>query len=285
MVTRDIRRFLSRDWAAARANKDAYWVPLQPAAIELLAAVAPVLARWGRWYVFGAQAVIGHRVPRLSADVDVTVALEPDDPQRFAREMDEAGFRLRVTDPDFIQRTRVMPSVHLATGMPLDVDLAASGLEETFLDRAVVTRIGNTAVPLIEVGDLIIAKVLAGRPKDVARSACSRRRSARATSYRCSSRLCDQLERSDDPSLDPAFAGVVTARHSSRRPVERKPLTLLLHVRGDARGAVQRERAGPPLLSAARTRPRPDRIAGVRHAERDRGADRERGRPRRADVR
>jgi hypothetical protein len=25
MVTRDIRQFLSRDWAAARANKDAYW--------------------------------------------------------------------------------------------------------------------------------------------------------------------------------------------------------------------------------------------------------------------
>jgi hypothetical protein len=33
-------------------------VPLQPAALELLTALAPVLARWGRWYVFGAQAVI-----------------------------------------------------------------------------------------------------------------------------------------------------------------------------------------------------------------------------------
>lgn len=142
-------------------------MPLQPAAVELLAALAPVLAHWGRWYVFGAQAVIGYGVPRLSADVDVTLALDPDDPVRFAREMDEAGFAPRVADPDFVRRTRVMPFVHRATGMPLDVVLAGSGLEEEFLQRAVTSRIGNTGVPLIEIGDLVIAKVLAGRPKDV----------------------------------------------------------------------------------------------------------------------
>ena len=52
-------------------------MPPQPAAVELLTALAPVLARWGRWYVFGAQAVIVYGVPRLSADVDVTLALNP----------------------------------------------------------------------------------------------------------------------------------------------------------------------------------------------------------------
>jgi hypothetical protein len=44
-------------------------VPVQPAALELLTALSKVLARWGRWYVFGAQAVIAYGVPRLSADV------------------------------------------------------------------------------------------------------------------------------------------------------------------------------------------------------------------------
>jgi hypothetical protein len=142
-------------------------VPVQPAAVELLAALSPVLGRWGRWFVFGAQAVTAYGVPRLSADVDVTLALHPDAPEQFTRDMEAAGFALRVSDPDFVRRTRVMPFVHVATAMPLDVVLAGSGLEDAFLDRARLTDIGGSTVPLIDVGDLIVAKVLAGRPKDL----------------------------------------------------------------------------------------------------------------------
>lgn len=117
--------------------------------------------------MFGAQAVILYGVPRLSADVDVTLALVPDAPEVFTREMATAGFALRVTDSDFVRRTRVMPFVHLATGMPLDVVLAGSGLEDEFLDRAKPVDLGGTAARVIDLGDLIVAKVLAGRPKDL----------------------------------------------------------------------------------------------------------------------
>lgn len=142
-------------------------VPVPPAAVELLTALSPVLARWGRWYVFGAQAVTAYGVPRLSADVDVTLSLIPDSPGQFAREMEAAGFSLRIADPDFVRRTRVMPFVHVVTGMPLDVVLAGSGLEDEFLGRARLTDVGGATVPLIDIADLIIAKVLAGRPKDI----------------------------------------------------------------------------------------------------------------------
>jgi hypothetical protein len=142
-------------------------VAVQPAAVELLGAAAPVLDRWGRWYLFGAQAVIAYGVPRLSADVDVTLALTPDAPEQFAREMAQAGFAIRVDDPDFVRRTRVMPFVHLATAMPLDVVLAGSGLEDAFLDRTARADIGGASIPLIDRADLIIAKILAGRPKDL----------------------------------------------------------------------------------------------------------------------
>lgn len=142
-------------------------MPVQPAALELLADLAQVLARWGRWYLFGAQAVILHGVPRLSADVDVTLRLDPDEPERFAREMEDGGFTLRVDDPGFVRRTRVMPFVHHRTGMPLDVVLAGSGLEDEFLERATQMDLGAGPVPVIDLEDLLIAKVLAGRPKDV----------------------------------------------------------------------------------------------------------------------
>ncbi|MCC7417568.1 MAG: hypothetical protein IT176_10545 [Acidobacteria bacterium] len=142
-------------------------MPVQPAAVDLLTSLAPVLARWGRWLVFGAQAVVIHGVPRLSADVDVTLALVPDAPDRFAADMRAAGFVLRVDDPDFVRRTRVMPFVHQATGLPLDVVLAGSGLEDDFLERAVRVEIAGTAIPVIDASDLVIAKVLAARPKDL----------------------------------------------------------------------------------------------------------------------
>jgi hypothetical protein len=142
-------------------------VPIQPAALELLTALSGVLDRWGRWYVFGAQAVVAYGVPRLSADVDVTVALDPEDTDRFVRDMTAAGFVLRVDNPAFVRRTRVMPFVHTATAMPLDVVVAGSGLESEFLDRARAMDLGGTTVPLIDLGDLVVAKVLAGRPKDL----------------------------------------------------------------------------------------------------------------------
>jgi hypothetical protein len=142
-------------------------VPIQSAALELLTALAPVASRWGRWYVFGAQAVILYGVPRLSADVDVTLALEPDAPDRFVADMAAAGFGLRIDDSDFVRRTRVLPFIHTSTGMPVDVVLAGSGLEDEFLARARQTDVDGMVLPVIDLADLIVAKVLAGRPKDI----------------------------------------------------------------------------------------------------------------------
>lgn len=142
-------------------------MPVPPAAAEVLKALGEVLSRWGPWYLFGAQAVVAYGVPRLSADVDVTLRLTPDAPERFSLEMREAGFQLRVEDPEFVRRTRVLPFVHVSSGMPVDVVLAGSGLEDEFLARARLLDVQGTKVPTIDPGDLIIAKVLAGRPKDI----------------------------------------------------------------------------------------------------------------------
>jgi hypothetical protein len=50
-------------------------VPIDPTVAEVLKELSAVLDRWGPWYLFGAQAVVVHGVPRLSADVDVTLLL------------------------------------------------------------------------------------------------------------------------------------------------------------------------------------------------------------------
>jgi hypothetical protein len=111
-------------------------VPVPTPAAELLRDLSVVLRDWGEWYLLGAQAVIAWGVPRLSADVDVTLKIDPDDPEQFVAAMQNGGFDLLESDPDFVRRTRVLPFVHRATEMPLDVVLAASGLEDEFLQRS-----------------------------------------------------------------------------------------------------------------------------------------------------
>ena len=136
---------------------------------ELLAELAAALGRVrAQWYLFGAQAVVIWGRPRLTADIDVTVRLVPEDPERLARSLKDAGFvpRFGASD-DFLRRTRVMPFVHASSGFPLDVVLAGPGLEELFLSRAVPVPIGDIVVPVIKPEDLVATKILAGREKDL----------------------------------------------------------------------------------------------------------------------
>jgi len=47
------------------------------------------------------------------------------------------------------------------------VVFAGPGLKELFLSRVVPVRVGSVTVPVISPEDLIVTKILAGRPKDV----------------------------------------------------------------------------------------------------------------------
>jgi len=120
-----------------------------------------------RWYLFGAQAAILWGSPRLSADVDVTANLDRVALTDYLDTMHHHGFDVLSTDLEFVNRTRVVPFVHRASRMPLDVVLAGSELEEEFLQRAISVDVSGSKIPVISPEDLIVTKILAGRPKDI----------------------------------------------------------------------------------------------------------------------
>ena len=99
---------------------------VDPAVVDLLRSLAPVLGRWGPWYLFGAQALNAHGVPRLTADVDVTLRLELADLDRFAKIL--AGRPKDMEDAHALWR---------ALGSSLDASRIESilGLIEQALDR------------------------------------------------------------------------------------------------------------------------------------------------------
>lgn len=137
---------------------------------DVLSALAAVLDGTGtRWYVFGAQAVVVYGRPRLTADLDVTVDVRLESWQELEAPLLEAGFSPRVDDLQaFVGRTRVLPLAHDPSGIPVDLVLAGPvGLEQEFLDRVRRVDLGGIRVPLISPEDLVVTKILAGRPKDL----------------------------------------------------------------------------------------------------------------------
>ena len=135
---------------------------------RVLAAVADVLSAGGHgWYVFGAQAVLAYGRPRLTADLDITVMADLAHAPELIARMRAAGLALQqVATDDFVRRTRVLPFVHEATGMPVDIILAGPGLEEEFVANARELALAGVMVPVISPEDLVVTKILAGRPKD-----------------------------------------------------------------------------------------------------------------------
>jgi hypothetical protein len=122
-----------------------------------------------RWYVFCAQAVIAAGVPRLTADIDVTVEVPRGGTRRLIAALAARGVGVRdVGDvAAFVAETRVVPAVHVATGIPIDIVLAGPGLEEEMLARARPRSIGSVIVPFVDPADLVALKLLAGRTKDL----------------------------------------------------------------------------------------------------------------------
>src|SRR5437867_4056774 len=117
---------------------------------ELLGALARVFERLSlRWYLFGAQAAIVHGAARLTGDVDATVEPGGLTTAALVAALQEAGFAPRTADVDgFVERTRVLPLVHVASAMPVDLVLAGPGLESLFLQRAQLHTIESVAIPV-----------------------------------------------------------------------------------------------------------------------------------------
>lgn len=117
--------------------------------------------------MFGAQAVNLHGFPRATADLDLTIDLGSLTPRALITALDHAGFSARFADDGFIAATRVIPVVHRATALPIDLVLAGPGLEQQFLDEVQLRPVGGRQVPVLSPENLIVTKLLASRPKDL----------------------------------------------------------------------------------------------------------------------
>lgn len=122
-----------------------------------------------RWYLFGAQAAIIHGAARVTADLDITVDLGEWSTKDLADSVKTCGFILRVEEDDdeFISQTRVLPVVHEASSLPVDLVIAGPGLEEVFFERVTNVELQGGSFPVASAEDLVVMKILAGRTRDL----------------------------------------------------------------------------------------------------------------------
>lgn len=200
---------------------------VQGSAARVLADIARALDGLRlRWYVFGAQAAIVYGHARLTADVDVTVEAGAVSATALVAALDAQGVGPRVRlDDAFVARTRVLPLLHRATTMDVDVVLAGPGLEERFLADAVRVDVAGVSVPFASATDLVVMKILAARPKDLDDVVALLRLRPPSLDVAETRALLAELEAAlDQADLIPALDSAIRAagRGSAARP-RRKP--------------------------------------------------------------
>lgn len=136
---------------------------------DLLVAMAGEFDRRGIPYMLiGGQAVLLYGEPRLTADVDVTVGVPPEELPLMLDAVGALGWQVLVQPPDdFVRRTLVLPCREATTGIRVDIVFAQSVYEQQALQRVRRVPMGDVQVCFASVEDVVVQKLVAGRARDL----------------------------------------------------------------------------------------------------------------------
>lgn len=136
---------------------------------QLLERLAGALDRHRIPYmIIGGQAVLVYGEPRLTRDIDVTVGLDANRTDTIVALARELGLGIRVEHPgEFVRDTMVLPCEDTPTGIPVDFIFSHSPYEAEALSRVRRVIVGSSEVAFASLEDLIIHKLIAGRPRDL----------------------------------------------------------------------------------------------------------------------
>ena len=116
----------------------------------------------------GGQAVLLHGAPRLTQDIDVTLALGPDEVATVAAVCGVLELEPLVEDlASFARETFVCPLRDRTTGIRVDLIFSTTPYEHAAIARAVEVDIGGESVPFASAEDLILLKLFSGRERDI----------------------------------------------------------------------------------------------------------------------
>lgn len=120
------------------------------------------------YMVIGGQAVLLYGEPRLTRDVDITLGLPVSRLPALLEAVHALGLKLRVENAeDFVRQTMVLPCVDADTSIRVDFIFSSSAYEAEALSRVNKVKVAGSEVHYASLEDLIIHKLVAGRPRDI----------------------------------------------------------------------------------------------------------------------
>jgi predicted nucleotidyltransferase len=136
---------------------------------QLLEVIARGLERLGIPYMLiGGQAVLLYGEPRLTRDIDVTLGVGPERLSEVLEWVRGSGWQALVEAPaEFVGETMVLPCLEPVSGIRIDLIFSFSPYEQQALKRVRRVPLGGVQVCFASLEDLLIHKVLAGRPRDL----------------------------------------------------------------------------------------------------------------------
>ncbi|HXF69773.1 MAG TPA: nucleotidyl transferase AbiEii/AbiGii toxin family protein [Thermoflexus sp.] len=135
---------------------------------SLLSKLARALDAEGLPYmIIGGQAVLLYGEPRVTRDIDVTLAATPEDLDPIRHVIQKLGLRPLITEIEsFVRKTWVLPTLDEETGLRVDFIFSWTSYERLAIARARTIPIAGYPVRFAAPEDVIIHKALAGRPRD-----------------------------------------------------------------------------------------------------------------------
>lgn len=105
--------------------------------------------------------------PRVTADVDFVIAADVDRAMKLVAALGHSRFMPLLEDvEEVVQRSFILPLQHRATGLKVDIALGLSGFEQQAIARVQRTELDGVTVNVATAEDLLIMKLIAGRPRD-----------------------------------------------------------------------------------------------------------------------
>ena len=120
------------------------------------------------YMVIGGQAVLLYGEPRLTRDIDITLGVGVRELNKLKETISSLGLKILVErDEEFVEKNMVLPTLDEKSGIRVDFIFSFSPYGRQAIERAKDIKLGRSLVRFASLEDVVIHKVIAGRPRDL----------------------------------------------------------------------------------------------------------------------